>query len=636
MKLGRTLDTDADSFVKPLRQPKKNKNGIVFEIDFDTTKNKIGFIAKSPGNNSERIAKEYLWVGNEPASAEQWFATTDQLNYVLSGFFCNILKRVEKGSQLEVAIEKVQDMFFLSRRDPGAKNRQGRIMNLKLCDDPEIMVENFIDLPGKDLSKEIEKRISGPSGDILLWSVSIDGTLISKNNEYKVLVAKRKLGGDENYEGFDGYCSVCGEWKKVSFESTKQLRFKYFITDKQSFASDTSKGGFFRNMAICNSCLSSQLLAESHIRTKLTTKVGDYTVYIFPEFLGLMPGREEIDSWTEYVNNDFNTMLNYESLAKLEDRLNKQVKGNSPKYVLTLLFQKSSGGASSEFKIDKLVQEVPETRLKTILSSILKICLNLTSVLYGYNPQSEIRLTLRNIFRITHSYGKNDGMMGSEVAISVIQSIIEGVPVKRSLLLRLMSEHLRGMYNDAGGTTWSFVNTVFQMTALLMFIGQESGVGNNMNEEEPVTKDIIETIPAGNPARESIERMNGFISATNYSAAHRGLLWLGYICADLGRSQYFSLGKSPIFDKINFKGMNRERLIRFTDELYASLKHYNILGYRNIQVAHFLSRKFLDPYLEGKWEMSEYEVPFYLMSGISAYNALNWTKSTGKGDDMDE
>jgi CRISPR-associated protein Csh1 len=77
------------------------------------------------------------------------------------------------------------------------------------------------------------------------------------------MLDSREIKEDEYY---DGICSLCGSIGKVT-ANTKELKFKYYNTDKSSFASNMNGSYFKKNLSLCSNCYNN--LGVSNINTFL-------------------------------------------------------------------------------------------------------------------------------------------------------------------------------------------------------------------------------------------------------------------------------------------------------------------------------------------------------------------------------
>ena len=83
-------------------------------------------------------------------------------------------------------------------------------------------------------------------GDVLLYSLSIDGTLLITLPEYEELVIKEKFNVFD--EKNKGVCAITNKDDVITGDTTR-FKFNYYINDKINFASNLEKSNY-KDMAI--------------------------------------------------------------------------------------------------------------------------------------------------------------------------------------------------------------------------------------------------------------------------------------------------------------------------------------------------------------------------------------------------
>jgi CRISPR-associated protein Csh1 len=86
-------------------------------------------------------------------------------------------------------------------------------------------------------------------------------------------------------------------------------------------------------------------------------------------------------------------------------------------------------------------------------------------------------------------------------------------------------------------------------------------------------------------------------------------------------------------DKIAFQGMNKNKLVMLTTEIFEKLKQYKVLGYDNEKI--FAQFKMLLHKNIGDWKLNDVMNVFYILSGYSYRTYQILTKSKTEVEEND-
>ena len=124
-----------------------------------------------------------------------------------------------------------------------------------------------------------------------------------------------------------------------------------------------------------------------------------------------------------------------------------------------------------------------------------------------------------------------------------------------------------------------------------------------------------------------IENVDGdlkeYISTLGLDEEAASLFLLGYIVGEIGVRQYKDYGHKPILNKINFQGMDVERLLILFNEVLEKLHQMKIYGVEKI---YHEAKRLMDRNLN-RWSKSPQENVYYLLSGY----AYRTAKALSKG-----
>ena len=109
-----------------------------------------------------------------------------------------------------------------------------------------------------------------------------------------------------------------------------------------------------------------------------------------------------------------------------------------------------------------------------------------------------------------------------------------------------------------------------------------------------------------------VQEEEAFLSAMGFSKEQRALFHLGRALHTMVRKQTEKGHKKNALDKLNYNGMDKQAISRFSIELFEASRHYDISNKIEWPWGAF-SRNFD---LQ-KWDMDPHEALFYILSGYT-------------------
>jgi len=117
-----------------------------------------------------------------------------------------------------------------------------------------------------------------------------------------------------------------------------------------------------------------------------------------------------------------------------------------------------------------------------------------------------------------------------------------------------------------------------------------------------------------------------YIKVAKYGEQETAMFLLGYLIAEVANAQYKeNLSRKPILDKIAYQGMNKNKIIMLTTEIFEKLRQYKVLGYNEGVFAQF--KMLLDKNISD-WKLNDVMNVFYILSGYSYRTYKVLTKSS--------
>lgn len=613
------------------REIKKEQHTVILNYNIFDKKIEVDF---------EEISKDtklrYLWVGNAPSNSDKIYFTTSTLRYLLSQTILKLMEKSSGNGRLKDLLQlTLKEMFY----DTKLSKSDRYIIDVEkcgLCEKGEISKwiteakkknskESAI---FKNILKEVESRVSefikeetSPANltrkDIGLYTLKINGRLMVKDEEYRELIIKEKIGS--SFGKKKAICSLCNGYQAITGDLTK-FKLKYYITDKMGFSSNLS-GDFTKSFTLCEQCYKNLLVGEVFVRNKLTSYVGGLNLYIIPKFifpLDIPSGK--LSEWAEYINFTFNSYKSMESLKEFENKLEiyKDYVDKENNYILNLLFFRKS---QSEFKVLKLIKDVPPTRFKLLIETGNAIKNDIIEDKKILEQSNQWAIGLENISHLI-PLRKRQNEVEYKKVLSLYDAIFSKKPVSYDFLIRQFVELAQvyrfknfGSYNikKPKNSDVELVYAILKANLFILYL-QKLGLlkgGACMDYESLQLND----------------KLKGFIKEMNYDESKTALFLLGYLIGEVGKAQYDKVKKEKggegtrniggayktILNKITYQGMNKGKIIRLSNDVFEKLREYKKLQYNERMFAE--CKRLLGRHIESL--PSDQENVFYVLSGYA-------------------
>jgi len=533
---------------------KSGKNPLIKEIPLDGEKyvvvieidTKNNAVQLSPSQLQEESAEEYFYVGNPKGSSSKLVVSSSDLKGVLAS-----LKELSSNEDIDNELKEK-----LKKAEP--------------------ILSNYTD---KTLQEELKKEFNIASRRVALYTISIDGNPIAKVEAYRKFIA------EEYTPPFNetGTCHLCGNSTKVSVEATKKLEFKYFITDKISFAQGLVRDNFPKSFSICKECYDKLKLAEGFISNHMRLNWSKNTLYIIPKFLLNPPSdRWELQQWSNLLTKRINSTYRYDLLAEFENHLEEWRRYEAElkdSYVINLLFYIKTNSA---FKVVKLIKDIPPVRLNAILNAVKELK-NKADGMLGRGPWA---IDFRTISYILDN---------RKATMEVYDAIFSATRFSFKRIIPILTSKAKEMHHE-GKDIHTICLQGALLEALLTRLGlhtKEGGAKVNLDDE-----------------------VKRFVESMNYDEQETALFLLGCLIGEIGNEQYNRGSKDakPILNKIAFEGMRKDKLLRLVNETAEKLHQYK--RFTKNEAVFSEMKMLLDKNLK-TWEKTPQENVFYILSGYS-------------------
>ncbi len=562
-------------------------------------------------------ARKYLYVGTAEPNAPQWFATNNKIKYFLSETLFNLANNnIDFGEPLNQKLKHIFDKFYIDL-DSNIKNKKYRYaLDLSYLD-PSVNVKKlyeeyskqkkgddkeFLKVLEKEFEKILSKKYQARLSEFGLFVIYIDGEPLSKHEEYRKKVLEYKSSSEKNEKGSkkwnskDLRCNICGSTENLTYDLRK-MKIKYYINDKITFASEFDKDKFYKNMVICQNCLNAILAAETYLDNKLKTKLGDLDLYIFPHFIYGDPLNErELDLVADKVINSYNIVKNLKGVEEFE----KSFLDDEDRYFLVnFMFFKKSQQAT---KIRKFIKDVPPYIFEKIAKAS-KDAHEIVEKAIQMNYKTYIDLQkIYYLIPIKVSEGK---VIDYKYILDFYESLLTFKPIEKETLIDKFVEATKVIYLQKNGYNIKkdlLEFYIFNANMLLKFLEKMENLkgGSTLDTSELKVKEDIKN----------------YISTMGYDEQQSAMFLLGVLIGEIGNSQYrkYNNDKKPILNKLNFNGIDRSKIIKLANEVYAKLEQEKIRKYHEVTYAEM--KRLLDENIKN-WRLNKNENLFYILSGYS-------------------
>lgn len=643
VRLGRMLmnrggdQNSIDMLVQPMPSV-TGKDPCVMLVNIDTINGRLEFIPiECHTSDQDRLATELAWVGNAAgANSPQWTATTNSLRYLLSQTMINLQGMLREGSPLRSKLTGIREDWMVDLGpQQGHEERYRYVLDMeRLTYVPAEHWRSIIEegstgpdqaIRAKDFVVNLEKevlRLSALSANrVHLWSLCIDRERVVDDPDYRELVIRDKIQTVFE-EASLGRCSSCGLPGDVTPNFTR-MKFKYYNTDKISFASSVDKKRFGRNMSLCPTCYSALLAAEAFVHGKMRSRIGHLRFYVIPEILGHIPHDLDPQDWSTCVLNQVESTINFESVANLEDRMKlDQSAFEHLGYVVNLLFHVWN---NAELRLYNLVRDVPNTRFNRLRTAFRhsEIAANVLLGPRSANEAIRWRFDFNALYHLIPVTRSNRSEEYRRV-LQLFDALLTGQAISYRTLMesfcRLIEIRRFGRY---AATNVPAPKAGFEITRLaddvllaniVLFMLQDLGQLDGaplMREESKVEEN------------RSPESADAFLQQVGYRASQEALFWLGDAVANVATAQWNNnLDSMPVLEKINYRGLSAADVIRLVGKVEEAFQQYKLFTFGadslfRMHVAFAQSLETTPLRWKPEYRLTDEEAVFYIMSGFA-------------------
>lgn len=578
---------------------------------------------------SQESSRKYKYIGKAPgANLPQWYAAVRNADYHLSETIPNLCKR-DFGKVLNEKLKYIKQHFFVDLGEEFTSNKNRYALNFQLipgCSfDIQTVNEDNKTKPIPDRKKAlknalrqqlkacIEERGTIKFKDIALFLIEIDGEVLSATDQYAKELYKEKQSPQKKKTTKGMHCFYCGTEDNVTSKINLEI-IKSYTTNSYAFACGTDKKNYKKNMVLCRDCLNAYLAGEKYIKNNLSMKLANCKLYMFPYFiLGEPLDKKRLERRCEEVKFDFNTIKNFDSLSYFQSKMERVVKRKRPKsyYLLNFVFYKN---VQAGIKIQKFIQDVHPSRFEVIEQGLEEI--NRKYNQYFFKDKVRTFLNLKLIYYLfAVREDKKGDVTQYRWILDLYEAILTGRQLNKRDLISKMTKAQRVLRYEKQGfnikkNEKDSIQIEFQgmqHNALLRFLRL---IGNMKGENAMDVEQLLVN-----------ENIKQYIQESGYTEEQTALFFLGCVVANIGAAQYKNTSSKPIYKKLNFNGMDQEKVRKLSETLQAKIFQEKLFGDNEKYLAYFSQLYHCEKTLSSEENL------FYILSG---YNFITLTIITNK------
>lgn len=545
-------DNWLEKFIKSVKDDGKEK--VAINIIFDLDNNDVSFELK---RFDEQVAKKYRYINKTFRAARE---STPRLTFESkelsnSGKLKEIIDNViHKAEEIKDRID-MDEIKYITELE----NILGQI-------------KSFLDL--EQIRGKIEQEIKKANAKFTIecYTISIKKgdnykELATENSYTKLLEAYIKYPVELNEEGL---CYMCRKKRVLidpAFESGSLL--KVYNVDKKGFMSGIAdeEESKIRTFTICPECRLNLIIGSKYVTNNLVLPIKSYNMYVIPRISFAKYDNRLIK---DLVDKIIKSITIYDKFAKLQNMIKNLDEFSNEWYTFTIIFGSREQAA---FSLEYFVQEVPITNIRRIYETMCKITNE--AVEYWNDERGKWDITLSGIAQLYPF--KNGKEVERRPLIELLASILQLSPYPINKLFEIATLWSRiTYYNKDIQKKKGFKNNDLELVSglvkfnyillLIKRLGMIAQTSNSGSGDIPIND----------------EHIRKWVKQMQYDELQAGLFMLGYLISQVGHAQ-FKKGdeKKSILDKIDFKGMKREKIITLANEMPQHLRNYRILNKYN-------------------------------------------------------
>ncbi len=517
---------------------------------------------------------------------------------------------VKRGSGKEYSVIVFGDKKYLKYFGIGEPASTTKFSLLNICEE----IKRGKDADKKELANKLDKIISqfyeNKYGKYLLKDYEIITNKIksiSGNTPFYLQVCldgiplwkvyKHKISG----KIIDSVkCSICSKRGVLKNFDTNYLKFlKFFGKDKLGFYPGTSLENQWKVLPLCPECAESIVLSDVYLKeSKFNIKIaGNLNLLVLPN----IPEWKSLSK--EFIRRSFSLLTKatdmltgWRELSQFDVYAEKIFETKDIK--LHLVVNTYDG---QTLKIYASLTNIPPSRIKSLALLLKDISLFISNFI---NISFSLK-TLYNLLSGKSSVQSAKTPLIKEKFAEVFKNLILGNQFPDLILIKPGLELSKWQFENRDDLEW--IKTIRIIEGFLLVKEFMKGIKFNLNGGK-----IMDNI--FDEAQEYVNNLP--IYQGKDGDIRKGLFFLGYIISQIaGKQREKGLGET-ILDKIQFRGMNKEHVLRLFNQVFEYMRIYDLQQFpENSKLMGEIASIF-DRYLN-KWNLSIEETVYFILSGYA-------------------
>ncbi|KXG43094.1 hypothetical protein U473_02925 [Tepidibacillus decaturensis] len=276
-------------------------------------------------------------------------------------------------------------------------------------------------------------------------------------------------------------------------------------------------------------------------------------------------------------------------------------------FLLNFIFYKPSNQAT---KIQRLIKDISPSIFRRIGEAAIKANKRMRE---GLNQEFfKSYVGLQNLYYMIPVKVKQGDVTKYRDLLDLYDALFTGRPIKKQHLIDKFIEAINVKRLDKEGYNLKSDQDKIDWTLSIAFYLLNA---NMLIKFFEFTGCLKEGNPLNISALKVSDGIKTFIEKMNYNEQQSAMFILGYLIGEIGNAQYRRLdGNKPILNKLNFNGIDKTKIVRLTNDVFAKLKQEKIRAFN--EVTYFELKRLIDSNI-ASWKLNKNENLFYLLSGYS-------------------
>ena len=455
-------------------------------------------------------------------------------------------------------------------------------------------------------AEEILREIKSINGDAPFYiQVCIDGIPLWRQykHKYENIIVQPKSDRTEVK------CLVCGDKEILEEFDTNQLKFlKFFGKDKLGFFPALSFKNQWKVLPLCPDCAESLVLADIFLKeNRLNVTIAreqkrTLNLLIIPD----IPGWKNLPN--HFIKRAFdklikatNVLAGWSELSQFDVYAEKIFQTNEIDiHIIVNVYD------GQTLKIYASMTNIPPSRIRELAMSMKNVSIFISNGI-------DVSLSLKSLYLLLSGKSifesKRAPLVRKKFA-EVFRGLIVGNDFSDLSIIKPGLELSRWQLENSKSLKWKFewVRTLLYVEGFLLIKRIMRGESlNGLNGGETMSS-LFEEAKRYVTALPIYQGEGGEI--------RRGLFFLGYIIAQIGAKQRRKRVNETILDKIQFRGMNKDQILRLFNQVFDYMRIYELREFpENNEIMGEITSIF-DNYLN-KWNLSPEESVYFILSGYT-------------------